>query len=125
MHPRFNEFFKITEFDSPDLPNSGNSMDKDFLYKLVEARIVANMPFKINSGFRTAERNAKVGGVIDSSHTLGLAADIAVLNSNERYIILQALMKAGFNRFGIGRNFIHVDSDTNKPSNCIWHYYDK
>ena len=49
--------FSINEFDSPDLPNSGLNMDNDFLQMLDMAREIANIPFKINSGYRTEEYN--------------------------------------------------------------------
>lgn len=127
------KFFTYEEFDSPDLPNSGRSnMDADFLELLDNAREIAGIPFKINSGFRTKEHNnsiyEKLGKKpIASSHLIGKAVDIATKGSQDRWIILTALQKAGFNRFGIGKSFIHVDSDGidkggNKVSNVIWTY---
>jgi hypothetical protein len=37
-------------------------MDKHFLRLLDNARQIAGIPFKINSGFRTPKHNEKVGG---------------------------------------------------------------
>jgi hypothetical protein len=37
-------------------------------------------------------------------------------------VILAALMNAGFSRFGIGHNFIHVDLDEDKTQGVIWTY---
>ena len=54
------EFFKISEFDSPDLPGSGGKMQVSTLLKLVQARKLAGVPFVINSGYRTPEHNAKL-----------------------------------------------------------------
>lgn len=124
-HPQFDKYFKLSEFDSPDLPNSASNMDASFLYQLTEARLLSKVPFKINSGFRTKARNAKAGGTKDSSHTTGHAADIRAVTSSERSEILNALLSAGFTRIGIGNTFIHVDNDPLKPQNVIWHYYDK
>ena len=115
------KYFTLDEFNCPSLPNSGVNMDSDFLAKLEQARELANIPFKITSGYRTKEHNAEVGGVPNSSHLIGVAADIAVSNGNERYIILNALIKAGFKRIGIAKTFIHCDTDTNK-SNSVWTY---
>ena len=115
-------YFLFDEFDSPDLEGSGEKMDSDFLEKLDQARSVANIPFKINSGYRTEEHNKKVGGKANSSHLRGYAADIHVNDSRSRSIILTALMEVGFNRFGIGNTFIHVDNDPEKKSNVIWVY---
>jgi hypothetical protein len=56
------KYFSYAEFDSPDFPDSGNNMDKHFLRLLDNARQIAGIPFKINSGFRTPKHNEKVGG---------------------------------------------------------------
>ena len=114
--------FKITEFDSPDKKGSGKYMDKTFLSMLDEARNIAKVPFPINSGYRTKQRNKKVGGVRNSSHLKGLACDIRCVNSNHRYLIVNALLDVGFTRIGISRTFLHVDIDMYKPPNVIWTY---
>jgi len=115
------KYFSLSEFDCPSLPNSGKNMDVQFLSKLEEAREIAGIPFKINSGYRTKERNQEVGGVSNSSHLSGVAADIAVGSGNERYIILNALIRAGFKRLGVAKTFIHCDTDSSK-SNSVWTY---
>ena len=95
------KYFKLSEFSSPDEPNSG---------------------FKINSGYRTQKHNALVGGRVGSSHLKGLAADIGYNGSRDRYLILNALMEVGITRFGIAKSFIHCDLDNSKDSNVIWLY---
>lgn len=98
--------------------------------KLVEmldlARGYSGVPFKLTSTIRSEEKNKEVGGVKDSSHTKGLAVDIACNNSSDRYKILTGLLKAGFTRLGISykKNFIHVDIDKSKPQMVIWGYED-
>jgi len=114
--------FNTNEFDSPDLKGSGEKMDSCFLEMLDSARDIAGIPFKINSGYRTLEHNAKVGGVNSSSHTRGLAVDIACKDSRARFIIVSALKDAGFTRIGISNSFIHVDSDSDKAQDVIWTY---
>jgi len=113
--------FDIQEFDDPTLENSGINMDATFLQMLDDARGIAGIPFTINSGYRTKEHNQKVGGVSNSSHLVGKAADIKVGSGNERYIILNALIKAGYKRLGVGQTFLHCDNDETKP-NSIWTY---
>lgn len=113
--------FKLYEFDSPDVKGTGTLMDATFLSMIDEARTTANIPFKINSGFRTEKHNKKVGGVKGSSHTRGFAADIKCVDSNSRFIILSALISVGFNRIGIYKTFIHCDIDNDKPRNMIWY----
>ena len=118
--------FESHEFDCPNLPNSGINMDDAFLQMLDDARSIAGISFNITSGYRTKERNKLVGGVKNSSHLIGRACDISVQNGNQRYIILDALIKAGFRRLGVAKTFIHCDNDsleqggTKNPS--IWTY---
>jgi len=120
--------FNLKEFDSPDMPNSGINMDNKFLEMLDDAREIAGIPFKINSGYRTENHNAKVGGKLKtstskgSSHMYGLAVDIACSASLDRFTIIDALLEAGFNRLGIAKSFIHVDSDPDKAPYVIWTY---
>ena len=114
--------FNINEFDSPDVKGSGEKMNKCFLEMLDNARDIAGIPFSINSGYRTLEQNSKVGGVNSSSHTKGLAVDIACKDSRGRFLIVSALKDAGFTRIGISDSFIHVDSDSDKAQDVIWTY---
>lgn len=114
--------FKPVEFDSPDIKGSGANMQAIFIAKLDLARTIANIPFRINSGYRTPKQNKKVGGVADSSHLKGEASDIAAETTAQKFIIVVALLKAGFVRIGIGKNFVHADNDMSKPQNVLWTY---
>ena len=115
-------YFTLDEFDSPDLPGSGAQMQPEFLAKLDEARHIAGVPFRINSGVRTEYWNRRVGGSENSSHLTGWAADISATTSNRRYLVLSALIRVGFRRIGIADTFIHVDGDESKPQNVTWLY---
>ncbi len=99
-----------------------DKMDKTFLLRLDEARERAGIPFVINSAYRTPEHNAKIGGKPNSSHLKGLAVDISVTNSRQRFIVLNALLEVGFTRIGIADTFIHVDLDSSKSKEVIWTY---
>ena len=120
-------YFNFQEFDSPDeigsgMPSEqGGKMNKEFLFKLDEARMLAGTPFKITSGYRTEAHNKKVGGVKGSSHTKGCAVDIAVNSGLQRSAIVCALAKVGFTRIGIAKTFVHCDLDKEKQ-NSIWLY---
>ena len=116
-------YFDISEFDSPDEPGSGQYMDDEFLEMLDNARHMAGTPFIINSGYRTKAANRDAGGLRNSAHLDGFAADIRCNASRERMYIVGALLEAGFNRIGIGNGFIHVDNDPTKPEDVIWTYY--
>ena len=115
--------FDISEFDSPDEPGSGQYMDDEFLEMLDKARELAGIPFVINSGYRTKEHNRAVGGLRNSAHLDGFAADISATTSRQRMWIVASLLEVGFNRIGIGETFIHVDNDPNKPEEVMWCYY--
>ena len=120
------KYFTLQEFDSPDKPGSGKNMDKDFLEMLDCAREEAQIPFKINSGFRTEDKNNAIykslgKAPVKSSHLKGYAADIHCNNSQYRSIIVRALINVGFTRLGISATFIHVDNDPDKV-NAIWLY---
>ena len=120
------KYFTLDEFDCPSLPNSGKNMDSSFLAKLEQAREIAGIPFKITSGYRTKEHNQSLRdkgykASPNSSHLIGVAADISVSSGADRYIILSALIKAGFRRIGVAKTFIHCDTDDSKP-NSVWTY---
>ena len=120
-------YFSLSEFASPDLPDSGVNMDSEFLTKLDNARAIANIRFKITSGYRTKEYNEDLRkrgykASPDSAHLTGHAADIAATSGKERWTIVNALIRSGFNRIGIAKSFIHVDDDPSKPTNVIWTY---
>ncbi len=116
------KYFKLSEFESPDLPNVNNMCPK-FLKKLDKARAIAGIPFFITSGYRSPQHNLDVGGVQDSAHTLipCKAVDIACDNSINRQKIIRALAEVGLTRrLGIAKSFIHTDDS--QKTDAIWLY---
>lgn len=95
-------------------------MDVDFVKRLDLARSIAKTPFTINSAVRCPEHNEREGGRPRSAHLSGNAADISCKQSHKRFLIIEALLKAGFNRIGIYDKFIHVDNDETKPARVVW-----
>jgi len=121
------KWFTLSEFDSPDKPGSGEMMEETVIQRLDIARDIAGFPFIITSGFRTVMHNRMLkdnGYKVseNSSHLLGYAVDIYCENSKKRFLLIEALMDAGFTRIGIAETFIHVDSDPEKPNLVIWTY---
>ncbi len=115
-------YFKLEEFDSPDEKGSGSKMSEELLSMLDIARKKFGKPIKINSGYRTAAHNKKVGGKPSSSHLKGLAADISCVNSMDRFKLYDILRAVGFQRIGVGKTFIHVDVDFDKDQDVFWVY---
>jgi hypothetical protein len=119
------KYFKLSEFDCPcefeDCPKNGMSID--FVKLLDSAREKAGIPFKINSGFRCRSYNDLLqNSSPDSSHIRGLAADVHVEGSRERFLIIESLYFVGFRRFGIYRSHVHVDNDYTKESGVMWYF---
>ena len=100
----------------PTAPARVSFMEPAVVQALDIARDIYGFPMVITSGFRTVEHNKKVGGSRQSSHLLGYAADIAVPNSERRFLLVEALLDAGFHRLGLGPDFVHVDLDPNSPT---------
>ena len=115
------KYFSLDEFDSPDEPGSGAKMCCKLLKKMDKIRADFGSPLRINSGYRTKLHNAVVGGRVGSSHLKGVAVDLHCNNSADRTKLLKAIYKNGINRVGIGKTFLHIDTDNNKPAAC-WLY---
>lgn len=91
--------------------------------------------YSIVSGIRCKAHNASVGSSKNSAHIpakivsggedepMGHAVDLRAVTSGPRLYILAGLISVGFNRIGMGKNFIHADIDTRKPQNVLFHYY--
>ena len=99
-----------------------DDMDEDVVINFDRARGYAGVPFVMTSTIRCQRHNIIAGGKKTSSHLVGFAGDIECLSSYARYRILYGLKKAGFNRIGIGTNFIHADQDPDKPKELMWVY---
>lgn len=112
--------FDIGEFDCPCCGK--NKMNRVFLWKLQQCRTEAKIPFIITSGYRCKKHNKVVGGKINSEHLTGEAADIVAANSFDRFKIIDAALKTGFRRIGIGEDFIHLGSSLYLPQQVIWVY---
>lgn len=97
-------------------------MTEQHMDMLMVARMIADTPFIITSGCRNPEQNVRVGGSQDSEHLYGKACDIQCIESGDRWHIVNALIKAGFTRIGIGKDFIHAGSSAQHPEEVIWLY---
>ena len=113
-------YFKPNEFTCKCGCGLNNMTDThmDMLYK---ARIRAGIPFIINSGTRCTEHNEDIGGKETSDHLPGHGSDIKALSARERFLMVEALLFAGFSRIGIYPTFIHAGSRKDNPQDVLWH----
>jgi uncharacterized protein YcbK (DUF882 family) len=114
------KFFKENEF-ACKCGCGFNNINPQLVLALDMARRDAGVPFSVSSGCRCEKHNKRVGGVSDSAHTKGLAVDVSVANSEQRYVAVRALLRY-FTRIGVDKHFIHVDVDSEKVSPSMWVY---
>lgn len=117
---------KLTYFrDDEFLCKCGCGMDvKDELKRKADiARGFSGVPYRVTSGARCQKHNKAVGGTENSSHTKGLAMDIAYTDEFYLAKIIYGLTIAGFRRIGVNtkKKFVHADIDRSKP-NAIFKY---
>lgn len=98
-------------------------MSDKFMQRLERCRELADIPFILNSAFRSMAWESSHGRSGASMHTLGRAVDIRCYSNQDRLKIISAALECGFVRIGIGPNFIHLDDGDGNP--CIWTYYFK
>ncbi|MBM7623632.1 YcbK family protein [Sporohalobacter salinus] len=108
--------FKLKEFESPDTHEV--KVHPKLLQLLQAIRNKLDSALIINSAYRTEEHNRKVGGVDDSQHRKGTAADISFSNLDLDADKLAEVVKnqseklnIGEDNLGIGKynTFVHVD----------------
>lgn len=116
-------YFKPSEFACKCGQCGGGfeRMSPELLERLDAARALAGIPFVISSGFRCPAHNKAQGGVADSAHTRGYAADIQCRDSHSRFVIVKALLEAGFRRIELAPTWIHADCDPDKPQDVAFY----
>jgi len=103
-------------------PCCGENEIRQEIVDLVETLESHIVDLTITSGYRCKKHNAEVGGSPTSSHLKGLAVDLAAPNSRTRYSILEWCFELCLGRIGIGKTFIHIDKDPDKPGDVLWLY---
>lgn len=127
-HTKLRGMYRVdyTVFDSPDLPGSGRCMDKRLIYMLQQLEARTGYPiFRwINSGARSPVHNRKVGGVSNSSHNIPRckAVDIKTPSKQIRNLLVTTARDIGFKRIGVGKTFVHLDTDNEKAQYVAWGY---
>lgn len=116
------KYFKESEFQNCSPSCSLQDMKQTTMSKLDTAREIAGIPFIVNSAFRSSEWDRSKGRSGTGAHTLGQAVDIRCNADRTRFLIIEALIKAGFKRIGIARTYIHADDFEKHKEEIIWLY---
>jgi len=100
--------FKLSEFESRD--TNEVKIYPELVQKTQRIRDIIRLPLRINSGYRTPERNQAVGGVPNSLHCQGKAVDLSCAFVSLAQLTIAAIM-AGFPKVIVykSKNFIHCD----------------
>lgn len=117
IYPHFAPY----EFEKCVPACSIKDMQESFLNRLETARILAGIPFHLNSAYRSPEWDKSKGRSGNSYHCKGRAVDIRTTGSFDRGIIVRACIEAGFKGIGISNTFVHID-DRGFNSPLIWLY---
>ena len=104
--------FKVSEFACKHCGQ--NKIDPRVLTMAQTIRDALGVPVRVNSGYRCPTHNANVGGVKNSKHTLGLAADLSCsLGSAKMFETVKQLKAEGklpdLDYCIKYRTFIHID----------------
>lgn len=104
-----NQYFKRKEF-ACRCGCGTSTVDAELLQVVTDVREHFGTPVVITSGHRCAKHNANVGGVNNSMHLTGKAADIKVQGITP-YRVWSYLTARYPNKYGIGSypNFTHID----------------
>ena len=102
------EHFRLSEFACPCCKRV--MLHPKLLAKLVELRKTLERAVYITSGYRCPKYNQKIGGVVNSYHCIGLAADIQVKDIS-LLDLLEICENINFNGIGFyeKKNFLHLD----------------
>lgn len=119
MHMKIGTYFDDYEFSCKCERHAVDGQGHNVLDHIIDKRLVdvldrirerLGVPITVNSGYRCPEHNAEVGGVFDSQHVLGTAADITYDGVDVDYLA-EIAEECGAD--GIGKyyhqDFVHVD----------------
>jgi uncharacterized protein YcbK (DUF882 family) len=111
------ENFSLHEFDCNDgtpVPDELLGNVEALAKQLQILRDYLKEPVRINSAYRHANYNKRIGGAPDSMHVRAMAADITVKSKTPKQVkaIIERLIKAKklkFGGIGLYAGFVHVD----------------
>ena len=109
--------FKKSEFDCScgcEMPKKVLDNVKILAEQLQAIRTISEQPIQINSAYRCPKHNKSIGGVSNSQHVLGKAADIVIKDhtAEETFYLISELINDGdMLQGGLGayNSFTHYD----------------
>ena len=114
------KYFNESEF------SDFSKMDETLLYRLDKMREYYGKPISITSSYRSPDHPIEAAKRSPGVHSRGLAVDVAAVGGTAMLELVEAAIKAGFQRIGISRknNFLHVDvaDVTEDKVRSIWTY---
>ena len=106
--------FRVSEFACKHCGE--NKIDQRVINMAQVIREAMGEPVHVNSGYRCKTHNARVGGVNNSYHTQGLAADLSCSKGGKAlYLMIQKLWSDGklpdlaWCKYYVKKNFCHID----------------
>lgn len=119
--------FKKDEFIRPEL------LRPKMILMLDDLRGQYGQPLVVSSSWRDADRNAQVGGALNSSHVsvyapdgfysgIDLTTSANVFTKHEYFEITKAAYAVGFRRIGLYADYkhIHLDVENRLPQEVLW-----
>lgn len=111
------DFFKNDKLGCRCGKCSGDQTLAPKLYDMMNVtRYYYGKPLYVTSGYR-----CKLHPKWSENHE-GFAVDFHCGDSRHRFELITAMLKAGFTRVGIAKDFIHGDITPNKDQEVIWLY---
>lgn len=104
---QLSENFSLSEFECNCSQCSTVELDMNLIRLLEALRERLQAPIKVTSGYRCPAHNKAVGGVSNSQHVKGTAADIQV--SGYLPVEVAAAAEDLFGGIGTYNNFTHLD----------------
>jgi len=123
LNRRLSANFIAREFICPCCDEEGIKDELVFHLQLAHNMMPNHSVIIITSGYRCESYTREKKRNQTSSHLKGLAADIKCPDSRYRHHLIKSLLKVGFNRIGIGLDFVHCDLDKDKAQDVTWTYY--
>lgn len=130
MNARVSRYFfvsEVTQNDRRRIPSPGSEIEKNIrtlAVALDQVRQNWGSPIQVTSWYRPPDINRAVGGVANSQHIHGLAADIRTLDGRDQefeHWLDTVAWKDRALGYGVlsGRGFTHVDM---RPERIRWRY---